>query len=874
MVYKNMRQFDKALEYYQYSLDIDKNRCDIKGESISLSDIADTYEKMGKNDKALEYYQMALALNRNLGDRKAEAVTLGKIGGVQLDKDEYSASLDSYELSFKIRQEIGDLAGQSTALHNIASVYSRTGQYSRALGYLDQALEKARLSGKDEGQTLNYIGHVYGKLGLYSKAQDYNEKALILFDKAGKLDSKASALHQLSISYAQTGKHQDAIRVANESLEIKKKLGEPVKGTLDLIANHYLDAGEPDKAEPFVRQSDYASTLGRLALIRSNYPEAIDQYTKGVKWGEKTGNVDSLFRSYAGLGKAYEGMEEYGKAEEYYGKAMRVTEEMRSALLPSERKNFFHVKIGGIARSEPAKGLTRVRMKLNQSDGSIETSEATRARAFADHVAENSLAGSTGIPQDVLGKERSLVNRVVSLRKQLADTNKEKEPANYELLSGEVKDAEKDLDAFAADLWKKHPAYAAVKFPKPVSLKDSAIKPEEHVVIFDVSNEGVGVKLIQDKKIYQTFYTQWPISDMEQDIRKFREPFEKLDFKGFDVSLAQSLYKKLLLRVLVDVPKGTPLIIIPDGPLATLPFEALVTAGVAKWSSAPMQEFPDQFREYPDGLTYLGDEYPISYYQSITALTLTRNVETVNASRNTLLVMADPVFSMHDARAQKAKAMNMAESEKKQNMELMKASEDEQEGFSGLKRLPKTRLLAENLEKMFGSECTALTGLNANKSDFISKIAPKLYTFDNVVFATHGVMSTEIPGLMEPFLALTMAPPGTDGFLKMSEIMSLRMNADVVALTACQTGLGKDLSGEGVMSMGRAFQYAGAKSVLMSLWEVEEKSAVTITESFFRHRKQGMSKLEALKAARDDIRKDGYMHPYFWSAFILVGETM
>jgi CHAT domain-containing protein len=107
----------------------------------------------------------------------------------------------------------------------------------------------------------------------------------------------------------------------------------------------------------------------------------------------------------------------------------------------------------------------------------------------------------------------------------------------------------------------------------------------------------------------------------------------------------------------------------------------------------------------------------------------------------------------------------------------------------------------------------------------------------------------------------------------MSDIMTLKMNADIVALTACQTALGKELSGEGVMSMGRAFQYAGAKSVLMTLWKVQEKSAVTLSENFFKYRKEGKTKLEALQAARDDIRNEGYKHPYFWSAFILVGET-
>jgi CHAT domain-containing protein len=238
-----------------------------------------------------------------------------------------------------------------------------------------------------------------------------------------------------------------------------------------------------------------------------------------------------------------------------------------------------------------------------------------------------------------------------------------------------------------------------------------------------------------------------------------------------------------------------------------------------------------------------------------------------------LLVIAEPVFAMKDQRSQQASPTKLAERDKQNNLQLMQTIEDTGGGSFSFKRLPETGVLADNLGKMYGSHCLSLTGLRANKADFLFKIAPAIDQYGSVVFATHGVMSTHVPGLMEPFLALSMTPPGTDGFLKMSEILSLKMNADVVALTACQSGLGEELSGEGVMSMGRAFQYAGAKSVLMSLWAVEEKSAVILAEYFFKYRKEVKTKLESLKLARDNIRNAGYKHPFFWSAFILVGEA-
>jgi len=107
----------------------------------------------------------------------------------------------------------------------------------------------------------------------------------------------------------------------------------------------------------------------------------------------------------------------------------------------------------------------------------------------------------------------------------------------------------------------------------------------------------------------------------------------------------------------------------------------------------------------------------------------------------------------------------------------------------------------------------------------------------------------------------------------MTEVMGLKLNCDIAALTACQSGLGRIISGEGTMGMGRAFQYAGAKSVLMSLWSVAESSSVDLVTSFFKHLREGKNKLEALKLARDEIRKAGYDHPFFWAPFILVGET-
>ncbi len=873
VIQNSLGHYKRSIDYYEQSVAASKKLGDVKSEGTYLNNIGLVYNNLGQYTQALDYYERSLVLRKKTGDVLGEGVTLNNIGLVYNYLGQYVEAMDYYERSLAIHNKTGNVSTQGVTLNNIGLVYTHLGQYTKALDYYERSLAIRKKIGDaiGEGATLNNIGSVYTHLGQYTKALDYYERSLAIRKRIGDLSGEGNSLWHIATIYAQIGKYDEALKAAYESLAIKEKMGLPSEGLKSSIANYYLDSGKIARAEPLINEiineTQYTSTAGRLALMKSDYTSAQKYYEKNSAWAEKTGNTDGLFRSYTGLAAAYEGKENYPKAEEYYEKAMNQVEEIRSGLLTSERKNFFEVKIGGFARSEPAKGLTRVRMKLNRPDSGIESSEATRARAFSDHLSETSSSGSSGVPKETIEKEQLLVNKLATLKRELAKTDKVKQSDRYESLTKDVKDAQRDLNGFVERLWKQNPAYAAVKYPRPVTLKESALRLQECAVIFDVSAEGVGVKLVRNKTIAETFFKKWDQKDLENDIKKFREPFEKVRFREFDTNLAESLYRKLLIQLLTDVPKGTPLIIIPDGILALMPFEALVTGGKVNWNKG---EFGV---DNPEGLTFFGDEYPISYYQSITALTLARTMGNTDKPKDKLLVLADPVFAMKDQRAQKASPPKLAERDKQNNLQLMQTIEDTSDGSFSFKRLPETGVLADNLGKMYGSSCLSLTGLRANKADFLSKIAPTIDQYGSVVFATHGVMSTHVPGLMEPFLALTMAPSGTDGFLKMSDILSLKMNADVVALTACQSGLGKELSGEGVMSMGRAFQYAGAKSVLMSLWEVEEKSAVTLAESFFKYRKEGKTKLDSLKAARDDIRNAGYKHPFFWSAFILVGEA-
>jgi CHAT domain-containing protein len=192
-----------------------------------------------------------------------------------------------------------------------------------------------------------------------------------------------------------------------------------------------------------------------------------------------------------------------------------------------------------------------------------------------------------------------------------------------------------------------------------------------------------------------------------------------------------------------------------------------------------------------------------------------------------------------------------------------------------LNRLDATARLPQQLQQLY-KEIDVLTGLAASEPQ-VKHSLPRPYRYQ--VLATHGILDEQVPYIQEPALVLSqvVSPASqeedpTPGFLTLTEVMNLKLNTELVALTACSTGVGKQVTGEGVMGLGRAFQYAGARGVLMSLWSVDEASTVWLVERLFGYLQQGKNTLEALRQARAEVRQAGYEHPFFWAPFILVGE--
>jgi tetratricopeptide (TPR) repeat protein len=870
-VFQNRGRYPEAVKYYEQSLAIRRGLKDRGGEGQTLNALGVVFMDWGQYAKAMRYYEKALAISQAVKDRKGEGQSLGNLAILYTKRGQYAKAVDYYQKSVEIFRELKNPQGEAKTFNNMGSVYKDWGRYGKAVDYFERslAIDRALKNPQGEGHTLNNLGNLYADWGQYGKALDFLEKSLVIKRSLKDRWGEGQSLGNLGRVYARQGDSRKAKKKIQECLAIWENIKFPTEWPKYLLANLYLDEGDFRRAEPLLIKAGNRSSRGRLFLLKSEYGKAKSEYEKLFQSAEKNRNVDDLFTAYTGLGRSYERMRNYGKATEYYRKAVAFTEELRTSLTPNQREKFFDVKIAGFLRTAPYEGLARVLMRMNKPTDAFKGSEFTKARVFSEALARLSEGARFDVPSRVLKDDGRLNDQLAALKKSRQKAYEKGNKLVIDSLGPQVKDLEEKLRDHIKMLRAKYPLFAATKYPEPMELSQTALNDNEWALSYDVTDTGVIIYLTKGKELILGLFKELPRKELDELVRNFREPLEighggsiRKKLTSFDFDSGKRLADILLGEILADLPEGAPIMVVPDDSLGVLPFEMLVLNKGGRVKT-------DKKIPYASGATFFGDRNPISYCQSITALTLSRTLTKREKARAKCLVLDDPVFEAEDPRVKR-----MARKKRK----TMLASLPDRLMFIkteiGLTfpRLPLTGELGESLKKLDPERTEEYRGMKACKPVLFKK---SLNRYGSMVFATHGYFGKDLPTIQEPVLVLTLLdqPKGQDGFLRMTEVMGLKLNADVVALTACQTGLGRRISGEGIMGMGRAFQYAGARSVLMSLWSVAEKSSVMLVESFFKHRKEGKSKLEALQLARKEIREAEYDHPFFWAPFILLGEA-
>ena len=848
----------QTVEMYRKLLaDAEKTQDAVREKEAAIN-LGHVYYLSGRLTESITSYSRALLISRRMPDPAGEALAHRNIAAAMTAAGDFNQAERHHGDALKFYQTVGKLREQQMTLNNLGVLEKNRGRYSQSLHRYQTALTIRQESDPIQRLVLRNLGNLFGLWGEYDKSVDHlamaAEISLQLEDlsQAGEIMLDAARIH------AQSGRIREALQSTESAIQIFVRGGIANDWSKKLMGDLLLDDGKVDEAEKYIREADYDSSLGRLYLVQGRPEVARKHFEQLLRAAQKEGNLDELFAAHTGLGKVFEAIGAWNRAEQHYSKAVQMTEDIRSSLLVTERKNFFAAKISGFLRVEPAKGLISVTLKQKKPERSIYPSEAIRAREFADNLARKVDNLHFGLPADFLEREANLAERVASLKRALGVVPKSMDDQRHADLTKEMKRLEEEYRGFIRTLCGSYGDYCAAKHPSPVGLDKADIRPDEYVLMYDILSDSVAIRLLKGRKILKASLLEWNPRDLEGDVRKFREPFEQVQLNKFRVEVAESLHRRLTANVVDLVPQGSPLLIVPDGMLALLPFEALVIGGKVQWLAGKHGPFPY-------GLTYLGDRNPVIYSQSLTAMTLTRARAKREQTGGEVLVMADPVFNEADERTRGSDAPTPG-------TEMTAAPQRDLAGRFSFRRLKESQQLGNRLKNLYGESCEVYTGLQCTKGTFLNRVSGRVNPYKFVVFGTHGFLGNDTPTLMEPFLALTLFPKGTDGFLTMTEVAGLKMNIEIAALTACNTGVGSRLAGEGVLSMGRGFQCAGAKSVVMSLWSVAEDPSIMLMKEFFGGLKQGLGKTEAWTRSKVLIRQQGFEHPYFWSSFVLAGD--
>ncbi len=854
MLYYNLGEKQKALEYYGQALAFQRQINNRGGEASTLTGIGTVYDSIGEKRTALEYMMQALPLRRLVGDRGDEAATLNNIGAVYITLGEYPQALDYLNQALPPWRAAGNRMGEGSSLNNVARVHEARGEYQSALDAYRQALELHRAAGYPFGEAnaLTNVGLVLMSLGDPKNALASFTQALPLHRAVKNRGGEAAALAGIGAAHAQQGDTALALEYYEQSLPLARAVGDRngEAATLGSLARVYVSRHEYERALATYQQAlalhravgsrrGEASTLADLGAVhaaRGATDTAAATFTDALPIARAIGDRGTEARILHQLARTDRDRGDLAGARAHAGAALAIAESLRSTVFNQELRSsylasvqdYYRLAIDVLARShtaEPAAGYDAA---------ALQTSERARARGLLDLLTEAGADIRQGVDSALVQRERAaqqwLDAKAARLTRVLNAPHTDAQAAEA---SRDVDAATNDYRQIEADIRATSPRYAALVQPQPLGLDEIRAQVldagtllleyalgEEHSRVFAVSSTSFESYELPGR------------TQIEDASRRFYDAI-KTDADPARSREAASALGRMLVGPVAGALGAKRLVIVADGALQYVPFGAL-----------PDPAAPEQ--------RLLIAAHEIVSLPSASALAVLRR-ETAGRRPppKTLAVIADPVFTLDDQRVTPPGAR----------------------GPEGLPRLIGSRREATAILALV-PEAMRKRALDFDASRTTATSA-ELGQYGIVHFATHAILDSVHPELSGVVLSLVDARGRPqDGFLRLHEVFNLKLPVNLVVLSACQTALGREIRGEGLIGLTRGFMYAGARGVVASLWQVDDESTAELMKRFYRAMlKEGRRPADALRTAQLELsRHPRWSAPFYWAGFVLQGE--
>ena len=817
---KFQSQLEKAIEAILQADTVWKEFVTVRDSEISVAD-REKYSQFAEG-----YKKFRNIIKDFISDNSKEAQILVTLGISSFKAGEYEKALDSFRQALSIYREAKDIKGEGIALNSIGIIYNNLGYYQKALNYYQQSLIVSRqiVDRASEASLLNNIGAVYRNLGEYQKALEFSERALLLRREVKDRRGEGTALNNIGVLYSAIGQYTKALEYYQQSLAISRELRDKANevSLLNNIGIIYSNLGDYQKALEF---SQIALPLSRQI-------------------GDRTGDALSLNN----IGEIYSKLGEYQKALDYYqqslamfkqvgdkaneGKTLRNIGELYSKLGSNQKPKAIEylqqsLSIARQTGNRPEEGqVLSVLGSVLFESGNIQKAEETLYAAI--NTVESLRAGLSdnyklSIIETQINIYRNLIDVLVAQNKTdaaLEIAERSRARAFVELLTSKLSDSK------------------TTNTPNIQRIKQIAKEQNATLVNYSISYGNLNIQ--KKKNIQESELFIWVIKptgeitfrrvDLKALWQQQNVSLEKLVTSNKDSFVSSGkkyqnhnlqLLHKLLIEQITDLLPTNPndhVVFIPERYLYLVPFAAL-------------QDSTGK---------YLIEKHTIRTAPSIQVLDLThKQAQRVKGLAKEILIVGNPT--------------------------MPKVTRLPGEPSVQLRPLPYATKEAQDIAAIFNTQ--AITGNQATETAILQKM-PKARL---IHLATHGLSDdlkvSGIPG------AIALAPSGkNDGLLTSTDILDLRLNAELVVLSACDTG--SKITSDGIIGLSRSFFAAGVPSVIVPLGLVRDESTALLMKEFYQNLVRNPDKAQALRQAMlTMINTNNYSSPYNWALFTLVGEA-
>jgi tetratricopeptide (TPR) repeat protein/CHAT domain-containing protein len=926
--YLKLTRFDDAERIYKQTLDIMTKTLSPGDPAIVelMTRLGTAYLGQSRYPEAEQEFNAALRNAEQAGhpDIPQVAVTLNNLTKIYEDQGRFTETEEALKRALKINEAAHGANHPEVAynLNNLAHLYERVGRYAEAEQLYRRVIdvwEQLNPEHPELATALQNLGTVYADEERLDEAEALYKRALSIRQKVFGADSfpVATEFNNLAQLYEVQARYDDVVSYAQRALPIVEK----VKGRDD-----------PDTARVLRKLGVAYDGLGRYGEAQAQFTRSIDIYTKA--FGP---NYRSLASVLISQGHLYKHEDNPDAAQAAFKRALQITEQARGADHPDVARIYNDLAMLSASRHETANALRFSRKAtdaiLNHADadtiGPQRSSDAAgmiekRANYFSNHVDHLAAAAREHVESSAsLGIEafeisqwanhstaaaavRQMSARFASgagpleqLARESQDLIAAKNYVDSQILSFLVKPPSEQNRAAIADLrdrgsklenqlatvneklQKDFPQYAALVKPKPVKVSEiqSLLSPTEALVfwlpgkkdtyVFAVTKDKFdwGTIAVGEEKLAQqvaTFRVGLEPDKFEQSLRDGKP-------QQFDLQVAYDLYSELFGQIEALIKDKHDLIVAASGPLTALPVHALVT-------EKPSAARPGDYSGYRNA-AWLIRRHSVTVEPSVSSLKALRVFASKAQAGKPMVGFGDPVFQKNPGASGRQRSLVSKEKVPSYTEFWRGANVDRAALSSKMPQLPETADELKTVAKIVGAPASDIY-LGQSASETTVKQA-RLGDFRVVYFATHGLVAGDIKGLGEPSLALTLPAKATnldDGLLTASEVAQLKLNADWVVLSACNTIAGDKPGAEALSGLARAFFYAGARAILVTHWKVASDTAVAlVTKSFDTMASKHVGRAEALRqsmlALIDGGGNDGAdAYPAYWAPFEVIGE--